>query len=140
MTQRHPMLRKRILIPGAIAAMLLAALGLAIVRSNTSRIIVYNNSGERLPGLRLGACGQSHLFAGLDDEDSVRWKLGPNGPGTEVELEMAAETPQVWHGVYIEPKGGYIVTLRVQPDGSVESHSQIAFWRRFLRLTRPVDD
>ena len=125
--------RKRILLPLALLVALAAALSWAVVRSDVSRLIVFNETGTPLGGLHVSACGQARSFQQVPVEGSVRWKLAPRGSGTEITLETAAKPPVRWQGGYLEPRGGYVVTLRIWPDGQVEAHTQISFWQRLFK-------
>lgn len=115
-----------------LLAMALTA-GLAVIRSNTSRIIVFNETGKALAAVRLQACGQSRTFNNVPVDGSVRWKLEKHGAASEVSLEVATEPPLQWHGSYVECRGGYAVTLRIWQDGTIEEHRQISFWQRMLK-------
>jgi hypothetical protein len=125
--------RKRVLLPlGSLAALLLATV-IAVVRSDISRIIVYNETGAPLAALRLTACGQSKTFPNVPAEASIRWKLEPHGSPSEIGLEVATEPPIQWRGASIEAHGGRHVTLRIWPDGQIEEHRQISFWQRWVK-------
>jgi hypothetical protein len=125
--------RKRLLIPLSLLLVLLVALAGAVIRSDVSRIIVFNETGGALAAIHLTACGQSITFSKVPTEASVRWKLQPHGSPSEINLEVAKEPPLQWHGAYIESQGGYVITLRIWPDGQVEEHRQITFWQRLLK-------
>ncbi|MCB1128581.1 MAG: hypothetical protein KDM81_18945 [Verrucomicrobiae bacterium] len=131
--------RKRVLLP--LLALLLLALtgGIACLRSDISSIVVYNQTGAPVTVLRVTACGQTTTFTRLDDDGSVRWKLTPAGSPGAVGLETATDPPWQWQGAYVEPRGGYRVILHLWPDGAVESHVQLSFWRWLLGET-PVGD
>lgn len=124
--------RKRVLLPLALLLALGVALAVAVARSGVSRIIVYNETGQAVTGLHLEACGQSRNFPGLPIEGSVRWKLARVGSASEITLELATEPPVRWQGAYIEPRGGYVIALRIWPDGQVEAHTQISIWQRWF--------
>ncbi len=125
--------RKRALILlGCLLAVTLAT-GLAVIRSDISRIMVFNETGVPLAAIRLTACGQSRTFSNVPEEASVRWKLEPHGSASEVSLEVAAEPPIRWSGSYLEARGGYHVTLRIWPDGQIEEHRQVSFWQRVFK-------
>lgn len=123
--------RRRVLLPALALVALGAALAGAILRSNRSRIVLYNQTGEPLALLRLSACGQSTVVRDLPDEGSFRWKLNPAGSASDIEVELATDPPRRWRGSYVEPRGGYRVTLRIWPDGQVEEFVQISIWQRW---------
>lgn len=125
-------LQKRILLPLASLLLLSVSGYVAVLRSNTSRIVVYNQTGAPIAALRAVACGQTNLFRNLAEEDSFGWKLSPTGDASDIELEMAVEPPWRWRGGFIQPRGGYRVTLRLWPDGEVEAHTQVSFWQRLV--------
>lgn len=127
-----PRLRKRVWLPVLALVALGLALGVSIVRSNISRIVVYNQTGERLLGLKIVACGQTKVLPPMEEDTSYRWKLAAEGEASMIELEQPTEPPWTWQGAFIEPSGGHRVILRLWPDGEVEVHAQINFWRRLL--------
>lgn len=124
--------RKRILWPLFLLVALVAAGGIAIVRSRDTRIILYNQTGAPLGPVRLRACGQSITVLQLEDEASYRWRLEPHGGESEIVIEAATKPPLEWRGGYVEPRGGYRVTLRIWPDNQVEDHTQISVWQRWI--------
>lgn len=140
MNSRSLLHRKRVWLPVVSLLLLIGAGGLALHRSDTSRVIVYNQTGSPIVLLRITACSQSTVFRDVGDEDSFRWKLRPGGTPGEIELETATEPVWQWRGAYIRPRGGYRVTLRLWPDGVVEAHTQISFWQRLLRGAPPIND
>jgi hypothetical protein len=124
--------KKRVMIPLAALVAIAVAAAYAIVRSDTSRIMVYNETGAPLSAVHITACGQSRTFPKVPSEASVRWKLARQGGGTDITLEAATDPPLNWRGSYIESHGGYHITLRIWPDGQVEEHRQISFWQRVV--------
>lgn len=133
-------LRKRVLLPLMIAALFGLALWLAVSGSNVSRIIVYNESGDPLPAIRIRACGQTKVISGLPAEASVCWLLKDAGVASPIELEFASEPPRIWQGQLVAPRGGHRVTLRIWPDGQVEAHTQISFWQRWIAGSPDIND
>lgn len=125
-------LRKRSLLPLLFLLGLAFALVAAIARSDTSRIIVYNETGVPIGALRVTACGQETVLQNLDDDESYRWKLAKTGMPGEIGMETASNPPWRWHGGYIKPHGGYRVIISLMPDGEVELQNQISVWQRFL--------
>jgi hypothetical protein len=125
--------RKRFLIPGAATAALLAAFAAAFLRSDASKIILYNKTEAPMPHIKIMACGQTCVFPPSPDDASYRWRLDPTGDPGEILIESAADPPWKWQGGFIAPNGGYRVSLRVWPDHEVEVHTQISFWQRLLR-------
>ena len=132
--------RKRVLLPLLAAAALTASTGVAFWRSGTSSIAVYNETGMRIPGMRLAACGQNHSFPEMPVDGSFRWRLAPVGSESEIELETAGEPVIRWRGGYVEPRGGYRITLRLWPDGQVELHTQLSVWQRWFRGAPAIDE
>lgn len=124
--------RKRVLLPLASLLLVTAAGFVAVLRSDASRIVVYNQTGAPLAALKVSACGQWTFFRDVGEEGSFRWKLAPGGSEGDIELETVTEPSWRWRGAYIEPRGGYRVTLRLWPDGEVEVHTQISLWQRLL--------
>jgi hypothetical protein len=132
--------RKRILLPIVSLLFLIAAAYMAVLRSESSRIIIYNQTGEPIAILKVAACSQSTLFLKVEEEGSFRWKLEPEGSPDEIELEAVSEFPWEWRGAYIQPTGGYRVTLRLWPDGEVEVHTQISLWQRMFRGAPSINE
>jgi len=129
--------RRRFLVPMALVILTLVAIAVGIYKSNTSSIVVYNQTGRELTVLKVVGCSQTAVFQGLADEDSVRMELLPLGDASEIEIETTGSKPIRWKGGYIEPKGGYFATLRVWPDGTVELHTQVSFWHRLIHEKEP---
>jgi hypothetical protein len=126
-------LRKRILLPLLSSLLLAASLTVAVIRSGTSTVVVYNNTGAPLPPLRIEACGQARLFPALAEKESVRMRLDTTGSESEVKLELATEPAWRWSGGFVEPRGGYRLTVRLYPDGQVETDTQLSIWRRLFK-------
>ncbi len=137
---KHWWRRKRVMLPLLSLVLIAGAIGLAVWRSDTSTVVVYNQSGGPLPGIIVRACNQSRNVARLDEDASFRLRLEPHGEGGEVGLELATEPPTRWHGAHVEPTGGYRVTLRVWPAGEVEAHTQISIWQRWFKSAPDVSE
>ncbi len=140
MSPSHFWNRKRIWLPAFAAAALAAAIVWAARESNASTVVVYNETLDSIAGLRLSASGQSTTRRNLPEGESLLWTLQPKGGGTELELELATEPPHVWKGGYIEPTGGFRVSLRIFDDGVVEYHAQISIWRRWFWGAPKIDE
>jgi hypothetical protein len=123
-------LRKRIMFPLAfIIGLSLAAL-VAFIRSDVTTIVIYNETGDTLPPVLVQACGQSKTFTRLGDQDSVRFKLKPQGPGGPIRLEIATDPAWIWTGAPVQSHGGYRVTIRLEPSQEVEAYADFSWWRR----------
>lgn len=116
----------------AALALLLVALAVAVIRSGTSQIIIYNETGSTLRGLTVEVCGQRNVFPILDIEESVRFRISPGGPASSVKLTLPGEPPWQSETEYVESSGGYLVFIHIRPGLQVESHSQISFWQQFI--------
>lgn len=123
--------KRRVLLPAASFLLLAVALAVAIVRSDTSQVMVHNETGAALSGLVVSACGQQMTFPEVPDETSIRMRLAPQGEATAVELSLASGAWR-WEGSYLEPRGGYLIFIRLRRDRDVEVHSQISFWQRVV--------
>lgn len=128
----HYLRKKLVLLPLASLALLSAGLCVAIIRSDISGLIVYNETGQPIQALRLAACGQSATFRSVGEEDSVRLKFGPEGEPGEIEIESIGAPSIKWKGGYIQPRGGYVVMARLWADGSVEVHTQRSVWQSWF--------
>jgi len=124
--------KRRIVWPSATLILLFGALAIAILRSNSSQIILYNDTGAPLGPLVVHACGQEVTFAKIEDENSVRMRLKPVGGESSIELSLPANPAWRWEGGYLEPKGGYLVFIHVRQGLEVEIHTQISFWQQVL--------
>lgn len=123
-------LRKRVVLPLLLLVAVPAAVVVALIRSDTSSIVVYNETGGALPPLLVQACNQSRTFTQMDDQDSVRLRLQPHGTAGKIHLELATDPAWTWDGEQIEPHGGYRVTIRLLPDHQVETFTDISWWRK----------
>jgi len=132
-SQLRPLwLRKRVVFPVAFIVGILVAAVIAIIRSDASTIVVYNETGAPLPPLLIQACNQTKTFTHLDDQQSVRWRLKPEGLPGAIHLEVAATPLWVWDGDTIHTHGGYRVTIRLQTGNQVEAYTDYSWWRRIL--------
>ena len=123
-------LRKRILLPLILFAGVALAGVIAFDNSDTSTIVVYNETGYPLPPLLLRACGQEKSFAGLGERESVQFVLKPSGGETAVHLELATDPAWRWDGTLIQPRGGRRVTIRLWPGGQVEAFTETSWWQK----------
>jgi len=122
--------RRRVQWPLGTLLALGAAAGLAIARSNVSRVMVYNETGASIASLTIAACGQSRTFRDVGDGDSVRLNL--DSTGGESEIAVATNGLTAWRGEFIEPRGGYRAILRFRRDGEVDSLVTISWWQNSL--------
>ena len=122
--------RRRVQWPLGALLVLGVAAGLAISRSNASRIVVYNETGHPLEALSITACGQSRTFHDLGERESVRLKLAANGGASDIAI--ATNGIAMWRGDYIEPRGGYHAIVRLRRDGQVESTTITSWWQTLL--------
>ena len=106
------------------------AAGLAIARSNVSRVMVYNETGGTITTLTIAACGQSRTFRNVSDSDSVRLSLASTGG--ESDIAVTTNGVAAWRGEFIAPRGGYRAILRLRRDGEVESAVTISWWQDSL--------
>jgi len=133
MNQKSPCpwwLRKRILFPLALLAGAAAAGVVAFENSDTSLIMIYNETGHPLPPLLVRACDQTRTFVALADQESVRIALAPRGTPSAVHLELGTEPPWRWDGPLVKPRGGGRVTVRLLPGGQAEAFEDVSWWRR----------
>ncbi len=107
------------------------ALTIAVVRSNNSQVIIYNDTGGPLVGLTVKACGEETAYSLLDDQSSVRLRLSSGGTSTGVELSTPSNGWH-WDGGYIEPRGGYTIFIHVRKGMEVETNTDISFWQQLL--------
>ena len=114
--------RKRVLMPLLTLGLFGLAAAYAISTSDTSRIVIYNQTGETLPPVRLTACQQAKTLGSLPADASVRWNLKPAGAPSVIELEFGTEPTVYWQGGFVAPRGGYRITLHVWSTERVEVH------------------
>ncbi len=124
---------RRIQWPAASALALALAAGVAVHRSQNSQIVVYNDTSAAIPELAVSACGQTRVFHQVEPSDSVRFTLAATGQGSEATL--ATNNVPVWHGGYMEPRGGYRTLLHLRQDGEVESFATLSGWQSLWRQT-----
>jgi hypothetical protein len=123
--------KKRLMLPLCFFGAFVVAIAVAVVRASISQIIVYNESGVPLKGLRLSACDQTFDVGEIRHHGSYRIYLGSKGKPGEITINGGESMPLSWHGGYIEPSGGWLISLRVLRDGEVMFHDQISWWRQF---------
>lgn len=123
-------LRKRILFPLALFTGVLVVSLIAFIDSDTSTIVIYNETGRPLPPLIVRACDQTRTFATLADQESVRIELKPSGSESNVHLELATEPAWKWDGAHIKPHGGQRMTIRLLPSGQTEAFAEISWWQK----------
>lgn len=119
---------RRILWP--LATLVLFGLVLILVwwRANPAQVVFYNDSGATLGALTIEVCGQTRAFSQVEDQTSVRFKLEPLGAASEIAIYTNAIN--LWHGDYIEARGGYRAVIRVRRDGQVECRTGVSWWRQ----------
>jgi len=131
-TSARPWWKRRfILFPSIGILLLLAALAIALVRSDTSQIVIYNNTGAAIGPLTVRACGQDATFRQIPDETSVRFRLHRGGSASGVELETPEEKWH-WEGSYLESHGGYVVFIHLRRGMEVETNTQLSIWQQIL--------
>ncbi len=123
-------LRRRLLLPLALPVVVALASLVAYLRSDTSTIVVYNETGRTLPALMIRACGQEKIFPPLAEEESIRFELQARGGLSPVRLELATNPAWTWEGGAIKSRGGYRMILRLLPKGEVESYTDMSWWRQ----------
>ena len=122
--------RRRVVWPAVALVILATALAVAAMRSGASRVLVYNETGASIAELGITACGQSQLFRNVADASSVRFKLAPTG--RESDLAVVTNGTVMWHGEYLEPRGGYLAVVRLRRDGQVECRISVSWWQRSI--------
>jgi len=123
-------LRKRLILPLILIVGLTSAVAVALVRSDQSTIVIYNETGDALPPLLVSACNQTRTFTSIEDQDSVRFELRPKGAAGPIHLELASNPAWTWDGESIESHGGYRVSIRLEPGNQVEAFTDISWWRK----------
>ena len=123
-------LRKRILFPFALLVGVVVAGVIAFVDSDTSTIVIYNETGNPLPPLLVRAGGQTRTFFILADQESVCIPLKLGGGESVIHLELLTEPPWKWDGSTIKPRGGQRVTIRLWPGGQAEAFTEISWWQK----------
>ena len=96
---------RRVQWPLGMLLVLVVAAGLAVARSNASRVVVYNETGGSITELAVSACGQSKTFQDVGERESVRLKL--TAAGGESDIAIATNGLAMWRGDYLEARGGY---------------------------------
>lgn len=104
--------------------------GMAIFRSQASRVVVYNETGGSITELAVSACGQSQLFNEVGERESVHLIL--TGTGGESDIAITTNGVALWRGDYLEAGGGYRATVRLRRDGQVESSTTRSWWQGLL--------
>ena len=123
-------LRKRILLPFVLFTGLGVAGTIAFVNSDTSTIVIYNETGAPLPPLLIRACGQTRTFSTLAEQESVCLQLKPDGGLSTIHLELATQPLWQWDGGEIRPRGGERVSIRLWPSRQVEAFREVSWWRK----------
>jgi hypothetical protein len=120
-------LRKRILFPLVLLIGVAIASVIAFINSDTSTIVIYNETGAPLPPLLVRACGQERSFATLAERESVQFTLKPTGGESAVHLDLATDPAWKWEGELVRSHGGYRVTIRLWTDRQVEAYTEISW-------------
>ena len=121
--------RQRVLWPATGLLLSLGALLLALIQSNRSQVIVYNETGETIPELIITACGQSKTFREVEDASSPCFNLAPTGAESDVIISTNSASKPLWQGEYIEPKGGYETIVHLRP-GAIEASTTVSWWQK----------
>lgn len=112
--------RKRVLVPAAALLALVTTLWAAWLRSGTTRVVVYNETGTNWPVLLVTAGGKAGRFSQVADEASVRLNLRGATQTTEIVLYIDSTNEPAWKGGVVDPTVGERHILRVQRSGDVE--------------------
>ena len=123
MVPMHPTrwwIRKRVLVPAAALLALVTTLWAAWLRSGTTRVVVYNETGTNWPVLLVTAGGKVGRFSQVADEASVRLNLRGATQTTEIVLYIDSTNEPAWKGGVVDPSVGERHILRVQRSGDVE--------------------
>jgi hypothetical protein len=131
-TARSSWKKRRIILPALALLLVAVALAIAVIRSDTSEIMIYNDTGATLGPLTVRACGQQYMFNQIADETSVRIQSSKGGPASPVELKISGEPAWHWEGSYLESRGGYLVFVHLRPGMEVETNTQISIWQQAL--------
>jgi len=123
--------RWRFIAPALALLLLAVSFGIALVRSDTSQVIVYNHTGTNLGPLTVWACGQQFLFPRVPNETSVHIRLRNNDSGSGVELSTPTGHWH-WTGSYLESHGGYLVFVHLHRGMEVETSTQVSIWQQLL--------
>ena len=123
-------LRRRVWGPLGVLLLVSLAAGLALVRSNVSRVVVYNETGGTIDELTISACHQSRTFHEVEERESVRLKLAATGG--ETDIAIATNGVVMWRGDSIEPRGGCRAIVRLRRDGQVECTATTSRWQGWL--------
>ncbi len=126
--------RRRVWLPLIAISMIVASGVIAWVRAGTTRIMIYNDTGQTLSALRVAACGQQRTFDEIADGESVRFSLDATGAATEARL--FTNGVEFWHGDYVEPRN-YRLSVHLTRTGDIEVSSAISWLRRPFGL--PTD-
>ena len=129
--------RRRFLAPAGALLLIAMALATAILRSDTSQIIIYNDTGAAIGPLSVRACGQSQVLPEIPDETSVWVRLKAGRGAGPVELSLPVEPAWHWEGSYMESHGGYLVFIHLRHGMEVEENTQISFWQQLLYGRNP---
>lgn len=129
MKHRSRWIKKRILLPVVSLVFLGLGLTIALIRSNRSTIVVYNETTELLSRLEVSACGQVYSFSSISHESSVRVTLQKHGNPSPITLRLPGASEWKWQGSYIEPGDGIRLIIRLKANGEVTFHSQKSWWR-----------
>lgn len=123
---------KRFSMPVVSLLLFTCAAAIAFIRSDTSQVIIYNDTGTALGPLSVTACGQKMEIPALDDRASIRFRLANSGGESSIELRALNGPAWTWTGEYIEPSGGYLVFVHLRAGLEVETNSQISFLQKMI--------
>ena len=123
-------LRKRIIFPLVLLIGTVITGVIAYEESDTSTIVIYNETGAPLPPLLIRACGQTRTFSTLAEQESVCLQLKPDGGLSTIHLELATQPLWQWDGGEIRPRGGERVSIRLWPSRQVEAFREVSWWRK----------
>lgn len=121
---------RRVLWPLGLALIGGLTITVAVARAWVSRVVVYNETGADLAELTVSACGQTRTFRDVADQESVRLRLAATGG--ESDIAIATNGVPLWHGDYLEPRGGYRAIVRLRAGGEVECSTMISWWQSWF--------
>lgn len=113
-----------VLFAAAILMVVVGALGFRMlsVYDSPPRIVIDNQSGVELRDLVLEGAGYKEQVDRVPAHSSTSVTVHPKGKaGPRISFQVGSATHSADVSAYIEQKGGYVLTITVDPDLAIHS-------------------
>jgi len=124
--------RKRILLPVAALLLFFFVVWYSAVTSDSSKIMVYNETDSTISGVTIQASGQRFDIPVIEPDESVRFDLAPHGGASNVVFSVKGTTN--WYSAthYLAPREGHRLRFRLLPGGHLDARHYRSWFQQYV--------